>query len=470
MLHPTYRLCSLAALSVVATLATRAGATAFTWTGAAGDQQFETPGNYNPSTAFPGQVAGGDSLLFDATSTGVSINNSNLFPNYQPFSVTWNNAQAFTVGTLGTTSNDLTSSGTTFRLQAGTANQTFNINVSLASGTSTTAAFNTFRNDTTLASGTTLTTNGNISSQTTGRRYAVSFFGTGAKVANGVISDGTGGLPVVVVVANSGDTSGSGALTGQQYGSTTLTNANTYTGGTIVTGQTLLVNNTAGSGTGTGAVAVSNLGINQNNYATPGGSTSGSTSGSAIANTTGILGGNGTIGGTIAVQSGGSLRPGATAADGSTSNLTSTNATASALVLSAGSTSIFDINGTAKGAATDGYDAFTDAAAGSTITYGGAFTINGNALTIATYDLFTSSQVAGDFASITLNLGTTPLALTETGTGAAGVWTASAGGNSYTFIQATGDLSVAAVPEPATLGLGAVAASLLLARRRPTRG
>ena len=44
-------------------------------------------------------------------------------------------------------------------------------------------------------------------------------------------------------------------------GVATLTSANTYTGGTWVTGGSLLVNNATGSGTGTGAVSVSSGGL-----------------------------------------------------------------------------------------------------------------------------------------------------------------------------------------------------------------
>jgi autotransporter-associated beta strand protein len=52
----------------------------------------------------------------------------------------------------------------------------------------------------------------------------------------------------------SGGTGGSLAKTGR--GKLTLSNANTYTGGTTITKGTLLVKNTTGSATGTGAVQV----------------------------------------------------------------------------------------------------------------------------------------------------------------------------------------------------------------------
>jgi len=52
------------------------------------------------------------------------------------------------------------------------------------------------------------------------------------------------------------DGSGSRVLTKNGAGGLALTNANTYTGGTIVSEGTLLINNASGSGTGTGAVTV----------------------------------------------------------------------------------------------------------------------------------------------------------------------------------------------------------------------
>jgi autotransporter-associated beta strand protein len=88
-----------------------------------------------------------------------------------------------------------------------------------------------------------------------------------------------------------------GAITNAQYTGTgaiaaiskvgtgiwTLTNANTYTGGTTINGGTILVNNTTGSGLGTGAVTV---------------------------NTGGTLAGNGIISGAVTVNDGGTLSPG----------------------------------------------------------------------------------------------------------------------------------------------------------------
>ena len=81
--------------------------------------------------------------------------------------------------------------------------------------------------------------------------------------------------------------SGTGTVTQAGSGSTTLTSANTYTGGTTVGAGTLFVNNASGSGTGTGTVTV---------------------------NGTGTLSGSGTISGAVNVSaSGATINPGATA-------------------------------------------------------------------------------------------------------------------------------------------------------------
>jgi autotransporter-associated beta strand protein len=76
---------------------------------------------------------------------------------------------------------------------------------------------------------------------------------------------------------------GPGSLTKSGLGSLTLTAANTYSGGTTITGGTLYVNNTSGSGTGSGAVTVQ---------------------------TGGTLAGKGIITGPVTVQSGGVIASG----------------------------------------------------------------------------------------------------------------------------------------------------------------
>jgi len=95
---------------------------------------------------------------------------------------------------------------------------------------------------------------------------------------SGLIQDGSSG--------GGGGTGGS--LTKVGTGTLTLTNANTYTGGTTIEDGTLLVNNTSGSGTGSGSVQVN----------------------------AGALGGRGTIAGAVTVGTGGGA--GAVLASGGT--------------------------------------------------------------------------------------------------------------------------------------------------------
>jgi fibronectin-binding autotransporter adhesin len=72
-----------------------------------------------------------------------------------------------------------------------------------------------------------------------------------------VITAATGTDTINAVIAN-GSTFGTGGgvtgVTKSGAGTLVLGGANTYTGGTVVSGGTLLVNNSAGSGTGTGTV------------------------------------------------------------------------------------------------------------------------------------------------------------------------------------------------------------------------
>ncbi len=148
--------------------------------------------------------------------------------------------------------------------------------------------------------------------------YAIG--GAGATTEfDGIIKNGTVGTVALAKI-------GAGTLT--------LTNANTYSGGTTVSGGTLLANNSGGSATGSGAVTVASGGT---------------------------LGGNGIISGAVTVASGGTLAPG---------NPLGTLTIASSLTLSSGSACIMAVS----------HNGHTnDQIVSSSVGYGGTLTVITNA-------------------------------------------------------------------------------------------
>lgn len=93
------------------------------------------------------------------------------------------------------------------------------------------------------------------------------------------VGDGTSaGAAYTATIAS--ELTGAGGVEKTDAGTLVLTGDNTYTGGTVVSGGTLLVDNTTGSATGTGAVAV---------------------------NASGVLGGTGVVTGPVAINSGGRI-------------------------------------------------------------------------------------------------------------------------------------------------------------------
>jgi autotransporter-associated beta strand protein len=187
-------------------------------------------------------------------------------------------------------------------------------------------------------------------------------------------------------------------------GSLTLSGANTYGGTTTVSGGTLLVNNTTGSGTGTGAVTVSNSGT--------------------------TLGGTGTINGTVTINSGAMVLGGTGAAASGALTL------ANNLTLNSGS--IIEL---ALGAA--GTHSTLARTAGTwSFQSNQAFTFIDLGATVGTYN------------NIITGLASDP------GTGS---WTITNSGfaGTFTFDGANIDLTLGAVPEPSTWIGGALALAAL---------
>lgn len=251
-------------------------------------------------------------------------------------------------------------------------------------------------------------------------------------------SGGTVALQANRLVAGGDNTSASfdGTLTGsgghfQKTGSgtTTLTGNNTYSGGTTVSAGTLLVNNTAGSGTGNGTVSVS----------------AGATLGGI-----GTISGNTTLNGNLNAGNGGS----------SAGLLTFGNA----LNLSSAQAITFDIGGTTRGTNYDAINVSGLLTNGGTLslTFGSAFLA---ASSNTTFDLFGGAFTqSGNFTSVTVSGG-----YSATLTRSLGTWSGLDGlGNSFSFSQSTGDLTVVAVPEPSTWLVMALTATgiFLFALRR----
>lgn len=221
-----------------------------------------------------------------------------------------------------------------------------------------------------------------------------STFGTGGGTIN------TNGNSVTWDVA----TSGGGGLNKTGAGALILPSANTYGGTTTVSGGSLYVNNTSGSGTGAGPVQV----------------------------TAGLLGGSGAISGATSIL-GSTLGPGASVGAAGTLSL------GSSLSLSGTSTAFMDL------ASASSFDHVNVAGA---LTYGGTLEVNvasGYVPTSgSTYDLFDSTSTSGAFSSILVDNSSL---------------TAS-------FNPATGVLTLSSVPEPTSIGLAMLGGLGLASKRR----
>lgn len=238
-------------------------------------------------------------------------------------------------------------------------------------------------------------------------------------VANETTFEYTGNNTVSAVLAGAGKLT----LSSNLVGTVTLEKANTYTGVTTVNAGKLLVN--------------------------------GSTSASSVVtvNSGGTLGGSGTIGGNTTIASGGSLAPG---------NSPGLLTFGGDLTLNSGSTSNFQIDGTARGTT---YDAVN--VAGLT-TLGGTLALDFSA-TIADGTLLNlfggAGELTGDFSYITATG-----AYTGSFTNDNGYWTLVDGGQTLAFSSLSGNLGIGvnAVPEPSTYAAfaGLAALGLVVLRRR----
>ena len=190
---------------------------------------------------------------------------------------------------------------------------------------------------------------------------------SGATSSTNSINNSSGTLSTLKVNTASGSPStwagvlkGNLALTKIGADTLTLTGTNIFTGNTTVSNGTLRINNTTGSGTGTGNVAING----------------------------GTLSGTGIISGVVTNNPGGTLAPG--------SSGIGTLTVGGNLVLKAGSTNIFEVNGS-----TSTNDAIV---LGASVTYGGVLNIvtNGTFTLGQTFILFSGAGATNgsNFASL----------------------------------------------------------------------
>lgn len=286
----------------------------------------------------------------------------------------------------------------------------------IGAGTVTLTAANTYRGTTTVTGGKLqLGDGGATGSLNTASVISVASGATFVVNQNDTVTQGTEFSGAAI--------SGDGSFQQAGSGTTILTAANTYTGGTSVTDGTLEVNNTSGSGTGSGAVSVT---------------------GDAF------LTGHGSIQGNTTVSSGATLSAGF---DGGSDRTLSFGGD---LTMQSGSFWLVDLvedaDGVSDRVSVSGALNITGAIfqEGS---FANAFT-EGNKYTIASY----GSSLTGEFT-----LGTT--------------WgnntTRTIGGGDYLINYADGGnfITLTAVPEPGTFGLlGLALAGIIFRRVRKRRG
>jgi autotransporter-associated beta strand protein len=287
--------------------------------------------------------------------------------------------------------------------------------------------------------------------------------GGGTLVVTGTETSASGasltGSAVSGAFAITGLASTSGLVVGQQISGTNIASGSYIT--SIVSSSSVTISQVTtgaiasgsltfgaynGSGLGNGSVAVNSGGTLLVN------GTLGASSAVTV-NSGGVLGGSGTIKGNTTISSGGTLAP------GNSPGVLTFNGT-----LTLAGTTAMQLDGLTRGSLYDGINT-----GAGLLTLGGDLTLNFGAATsdLAVYDLFNigAGSLAGSFANVTL-AGLYSGSLTNS----SGVWTGTNGGFSFSFDQATGDLSVIAVPEPSTFvlfGLGLGSLWLLRKKRNP---
>ena len=363
--------------------------------------------------------AGADNYTIAAESGTGRINSAFLLHNYGAGTLTLGatNGAITQFGTGKTILNGNNASNVGINIFGGTVQFSNNLQIGTNTGVQAIALNNgTLLADTTSAD--IALNNGGLNSRTVtlgAGGGTLDVIGGGKLTVSGVISDTAGQFPTLTI----GSASSNGTIE--------FTAANTYTGQTRIAGGKLYVNNTTGSGTGTGAVTVG---------------------------TSGTLGGNGTISGAVTVN-GGALKPG-----NSTGLLT-----VGSLVLNASSSTTLEINGTDRGVISNGYDALGVNTGGS-IDLGGALIFEfGNLAAFANgtdFDLFSFDTTStGDFSGVT---STGFYAGTWGKTGE--IWSLDSGGQTLSFSEVTGNLTLNSIPEPGTALLGSIGLLALLRRRR----
>ena len=197
----------------------------------------------------------------------------------------------------------------------------------------------------------------------------------------------------------------------------TISGNHSYTGPTLVTNGTLVIN---------GNISTSTTTVQSG----------------------GVLGGSGTVGSVI-VLAGGELTPG-----NSPGVLSS-----SAINLNTGSLTTLQIDGITRGTAYDGLNV------SGNLTYGGALGIElGAVFGTGSYvfDLFNFGAETGDLSAVTLG-GLYSGSLTFD---SADLWSLTSGNDTWSFSQSTGDLTLVVVPEPQSALLGGLGFLALFRRRR----